>query len=59
MGRPVDLVVGAIHDMNNDRLAGWNAFMRSDCECEKLRAEVDRLKKLLKSRRSKNVRSQK
>ena len=55
MTRPVDLVVGAIHDMNNDRLAGWNAYMRCDCQCEKLKSEVERLKKLLKSRRSRNV----
>ena len=59
MTRPVDLVVGAIHDMNDDRLAGWRAFMSKDCECERLRSELERLKKLLKSRRMRNVRSQK
>jgi hypothetical protein len=56
MGRQVDLVVGAIYDMNDDRMAGWSAYFAADTEREKMAEEIKRLKKLLKKRRSKNVR---
>jgi len=52
MGRPIDLVIGAIHDMNDDRLSGWSAYFAADTEREKLEDEVKRLKKLLAKRRS-------
>jgi len=50
MRRPVDLVVGAIYDLNDDRQAGWSAYFAADIERDKLIAEVERLRKLLRKK---------
>lgn len=44
MGRPIDLVIGKIEDLENDRQAGWEAFYRKDYENEELREEIAKLK---------------
>jgi hypothetical protein len=48
MTRPIDLVIGAIHDMNDDRLSGWSAYFAADTEREKLEEEVKRLKTIIR-----------
>jgi hypothetical protein len=48
MGRPIDLVVGAIHDMNDDRMSAWSAYFAADTEREKLEDEVKKLKTIIK-----------
>jgi cell division protein FtsB len=48
MGRPIDLVVGAIHDMNDDRMSAWSAYFATDTEREKLEDEVKKLKEQIR-----------
>ena len=48
MSRPIDLVVGAIYDMNDDRLSGWNAYFAADLERDKLEDEVKKLKEQIR-----------
>jgi hypothetical protein len=52
MGRPIELVVGKIMDLEDDRCAGWQAFYKVDYELAKaideiadLKAEIRRLKR--------------
>jgi len=44
MGRPIDLVIGKIEEIHNDRCAGWEAFYKKDYENEELREEIAKLK---------------
>lgn len=56
MGRPIDLVIGKIEDLEDDRNAGWSAYYKKDYENEELREEIARLKaeiRRLKSGRKK------
>jgi hypothetical protein len=48
MSRSIDLVIGAIHDMNDDRLSGWSAYFAADTEREKLEDEVKKLKEQIR-----------
>jgi cell division protein FtsB len=52
MTRPIDLVIGAIHDMNDDRLSGWSAYFAADTEREKLVDEVKKLKEQIRRLKS-------
>lgn len=52
MVTPLDFVIGAIYDLNDDRNSGWSAYFSADEEREELIKEVKRLKKLLSKRRS-------
>jgi cell division protein FtsB len=54
MSKQVDLVVGAIYDLNDDRRAAWSAYIASESEMDKLVDEIVQLKaeiKRLKARR--------
>jgi hypothetical protein len=58
MGKQIDLVVGAIYDMNDDRQAGWSAYFAADSDRERLideivdlKAEIKRLKEKLNGRK--------
>jgi hypothetical protein len=51
MGRPIDLVIGAIHDMNDDRLSGWSAYIAADTERERLEDRDKKNSKLIKELR--------
>ena len=44
MGRPIDLVIGKIEEIHQDRCAGWQAFNKKDFENEELREEIAKLK---------------
>lgn len=44
MGRPIDLVIGKIEEMHEDRCAGWQAYYKKDYENDELREEIARLK---------------
>lgn len=44
MGKPIDLVIGKIEDLENDRQAAWEAFYKKDYENEELREEIAELK---------------
>ena len=48
MGRPIDLVVGAIYDMNDDRLSAWNSYVAADNERERLEEREKKKNKLIK-----------
>ena len=50
MARPVDLIIGNIKLIENDRLSGWEAFFKKDKECESLRKELELIKRKLKKR---------
>mgnify|MGYP001613964235 CR=1 FL=1 len=52
MGRQIDLVIGEIHDLNDDRLAGWSAYFAADNHREALEDEIKKLKEQI--RRLKN-----
>jgi cell division protein FtsB len=52
MSRPIDLVIGAIHDMNDDRLSGWSAYFAADTEREKLEDEVKKLREQIRRLKS-------
>ena len=51
MGRPIDLVIGKIEDLETDRLAGWEAYYKKDYENEELREEIARLKAVIRKLR--------
>ena len=55
MTKSIDLVIGAIHDMNDDRLSGWSAYFAADTERERLEDEVKRLKKLLRRKSGRKI----
>jgi len=57
MSRPIDLVVGAIYDLEHDRCAGWSAYFAADDEKDAMKREIEQLKE--KIRRLKNVRRKK
>ncbi len=38
--KPIDLVVGAIYDLNDDRQAGWSAYFAADNDRDKIIDEL-------------------
>jgi hypothetical protein len=48
MRRPIDLIVGKIEELHDDKCAGWEAFYRKDYENEELREEIVRLKTIIR-----------
>jgi hypothetical protein len=55
MGRPIDLIIGAIYDLNDDRNSGWSAYFAADERAEKAEKEVERLKKLLRRKSGRKI----
>jgi hypothetical protein len=49
MSRPIDLVIGKIEEMHEDKCAGWEAFYKKDYENEMLREEIAELKQKVRN----------
>jgi hypothetical protein len=52
MARPLDLIIGKIEELHQDKCAGWDAFYKADYELDKAIDEIAKLKKQIKELKS-------